>query len=107
MTFNAGKTSTIAAAAGTVLTIGGDPATTGNQNARLILGANAVAQFDQATDTGVVLVGASSTISVFDVDSTSQLVVAGGTLRDFQDQLFNLTAGVGRTTVNAGHTRFQ
>ncbi len=64
VTFNAGKTSTIAAAAGTVLTIGGDPATTGNQNARLILGANAVAQFGSATDTGVVLVGASSTISV-------------------------------------------
>ncbi len=104
VTFNAGKTSTIAAAAGTVLTIGGDPATTGNQNARLILGANAVAQFGSATDTGVVLVGASSTINVFDVDSTSQLVVAGGTLRDFQDQLFNLTAGVGRTTVNAGAT---
>ena len=104
VTFNAGKTSTIAAAAGATLTIGGDPGTTGNQNARLIVGANAVAQFGSATDTGVVRIGASSNISLLDVHLTAQLVVAGGTLRDLQDQLFNLTSAVGRTTVNAGAT---
>ncbi len=104
VTFNAGKTSTLAAAAGTVLTIGGDPNTTGNQNARLIFGVNSVAQFGSATDTGVVRVGASSNLSFLDIAPTSELVVAGGTLRDFQDQLFNLTAGVRRTTVNSGAT---
>lgn len=101
--FNSGKTSTLSAAAGTTLTIGGD-VSIGNQPARIVIGPNAVAQFGTATDTGVILVGMSSTISPFDVDPSSSIVVAGGTLRDFQDQLSSLTFAARSITVNAGAT---
>lgn len=104
ITFAAGKTSTLAAATGTTLTIGGDTSVVGNQPARIILGANAVAQFGSATDTGVISIGASSNINLSDIDPTSRMVIAGGTVRDVQDQLFNLTAGVSSITINAGAT---
>lgn len=112
VTFAAGTTSTLAAAAGKTLTVGGDPgvpgdtstSSTGNLPARIIIGANAVAQFGSATDTGTIQIGMSSSISPFDIDPTSSVVVAGGTLRDLQDQLWFLTGVASSVTVNAGGT---
>lgn len=112
VTFAAGTTSTLSAAAGKTLTIGGDPgvpgdtstSSTGNQPARIVIGANAVAQFGSATDTGTIQIGMSSTINPSDIDSTSSIVVAGGTLRDLQDQLWFLTGVASSVTVNAGAT---
>jgi len=110
--FNSNKTSTISASTGTTLTIGGDPglpgdpfaSSTGNLPARIVIGPNAVAQFGTATDTGTIQIGASSTIRPFDIDPSSHIVVAGGTLRDLNDQLAILTFFAASTTVNAGAT---
>lgn len=112
VTFNANKTSILSAAAGKTLTLGGDPgvpgdtstSSTGNLPARVILGANAVAQFGSATETGTIQIGMSSNISLVDIDPTSALVVAGGTLKDVQDQLFNILAATSSVTINTGAT---
>lgn len=100
MTFNANKTSTLAAAAGTTLTLGGDPNISGNTNTALTFGANAVAQFGTATDTGTIRIGASATAPT--IAASSSLVVGGGTLQDFQDSLWNVLANVDSLTINAG-----
>ena len=103
LTFAANKTSTLAAATGTTLTLGGD-AGTGNFPTNLFIGPGAVAQFGSATDTGTIMIGRSSLISFGAADPTASIVVAGGTLKDFQDQLSFVTAGASSTTVNAGAT---
>ena len=105
ITFNPALTSTLAAAAGTTLTIGGDPANPGAPlPARMTFGPNAVAQFGTTTDTGVIQIGNSSTISPLDIDPSSRIVVAGGTLRDLNSQLWFLTGVASSVTVNAGAT---
>ncbi len=103
LTFAANKTSTLAAATGTTLTLGGD-AGTGNFPTNLFIDPGAVAQFGSATDTGTIMIGRSSLISFGAADPTASIVVAGGTLKDFQDQLSFVTAGASSTTVNAGAT---
>ena len=50
------------------------------------------------------MIGRSSLISFGAADPTASIVVAGGTLKDFQDQLSFVTAGASSTTVNAGAT---
>ena len=104
LTFNANKTSILAAAAGTTLTLGGDPNISGNTATALTFGANAVAQFGSATDTGTIRIGASSNSPT--IDSSSSVVVAGGKLQDFQDALWHVLSGVntyaGPTNVTAG-----
>ena len=88
ITFNADKTSTLSAATGQTVTLTGNSVT---------LGANAVAQFGSATDTGTIVYAAGAT-----ADPTSSIVVAGGTLRDSGGSLVGLTFGAASTTVNAG-----
>ena len=63
-----------------------------------------MAQFGSATDTGTIQIAMSSTISAFDIDQTSRIVVAGGTLRDLQTSLWFLTGVASSVTVNAGAT---
>ena len=103
LTFADSKTSILAAATGTTLTLGGN-ASTGNFNTAINIGAGATAQFGSASETGTIVVGRSALISFGSVDPTASIVVAGGTLQDFQDQLSFLTAGAASTTVNAGAT---
>ena len=79
-------TSTLSAASGQTLTL---PNSIG-------LGVNAVARFGSTTDTGTILYGA-----VTSADPSSSVVVAGGTLRDLNDSLVDLTFQAS-TTVNAG-----
>ena len=102
LTFNANKTSILAAAAGTTLTLGGDPNISGNTATNFTLGANAVAQFGTATDTGTIRIGASSNTPT--IDFSSSVVVAGGKLQDFQDGLWQVLSGVNSLTINAGAT---
>ncbi len=99
LTFASGATSTLSAATGTVLTLGG---AAGNTNTAFTIGANSVAVFGSATDTGTIRINASSQIP--SVAATSAVVVAGGTLQDFQDALWQVLANTGSTTVNAGAT---
>jgi len=102
LTFSANTTSTLSAAAGTVLTLGGDPNTTGNQNTAFTMGANSVAVFGSATDSGTVRINASSQSPT--VDSSSAVIVAGGTLQDLQDSLWQVLGATGSVIVNAGAT---
>ena len=89
ITFNAGKTSTLSTATGQTVTL--TNATT------VTLGANAIANFGAATDTGTIIYGAGAT-----VDPTASIVVAGGKLQDSGDSLVGLTFAAASTTVNAG-----
>ncbi len=92
--FAAGTTSTLAAATGTTMTIGSPVS-----NFKLDTGATAV--FGSPTDNGVILF---SSLFFPDVEPTSAVVVAGGTLQDNQNNLWQLLGFTGSVTVNAGAT---
>jgi autotransporter-associated beta strand protein len=104
LTFAANKTSILAAATGTTLTLGGDPSISGNTATNFTVGSNAVIQIGTATDTGTIRFGASSNLPTVDPFAPPSLVIAGGTLQDFQDSLWNLLANVTSVTVNSGAT---
>ena len=87
ITFNANKTSTLSAATGQTVTL----------TNFVTLGANAVAQFGAATDTGTIIYQAGTS-----ADPTASIVVAGGTMRDSGNSLVGLTFDTASTTVNAG-----
>ena len=87
--------STLAAATGTTLTIG---TTTSN----FMLDAGATAVFGTPTDAGTILF--SGSFFSPSVDTSSAVVVAGGTLRDYQSGLWQLLFGTGSVTVNSGAT---
>ena len=89
ITFNAGKTSTLSAATGQTVTL--------TNAGTVTLGANAVAQFGAASDTGTIVYAAGAS-----VDPTASVVVAGGTLKDSGNSLVGLTFAAASTTVNAG-----
>ncbi len=105
ITFNAGKDEHPVSRGRHHSTIGGDPGSTGNSagacDPRCRIGSRLSAR--QPTPASIQI-GASSTISPLDVDPTSSVVVAGGTLKDTQDQLFNILAATGAVTVNSGAT---
>src|ERR1700710_2504821 len=86
ISFADNTTSVLSAASGQTLTL---PNSVG-------LGVNAVAQFATATDPGPILYGAFTTSN-----PTSSVVVAGGRLKDLNDNLVGLTFQAS-TTVNAG-----
>jgi autotransporter-associated beta strand protein len=91
--FATGATSTIAAAAGQTLTLGGPNFRLGNPNAHAIFGSG--------TDTGTVVLAPTSPISA---NSSSNIEVAGGTLRF--GNLLGASVGqfLGSVTVDAGAT---
>jgi autotransporter-associated beta strand protein len=86
ISFADNTTSVLSAASGQTLTL---PNSVG-------LGVNAVAQFGTTTDTGTILYGAFTS-----ADPSSSVVVAGGRLKDLNDNLVGLTFQAS-TTVNAG-----
>ncbi|MBS0249256.1 MAG: hypothetical protein JSR61_21795, partial [Proteobacteria bacterium] len=102
LSFANNKTSILAAATGTTLTLGGDPNISGNTATNFTVGSNAVIQFGTTSDTGTIRYGASSQQAT--INGLSSVVIGGGRLQDFQDSLWWLLANVTSLTVNAGAT---
>ena len=101
LSFADNKTSILAAATGTTLTLGGS-STTGNTATNFTVGNNGVIQFGTSTDTGTIRFGASSQLPT--INGLSSVVIAGGTLQDYQDSLWYLLANVSSVTVASGAT---
>jgi autotransporter-associated beta strand protein len=99
LSFADNKTSILAAAAGTTLTLGG---AAGNTNTNFTVGNNAVLQFGTATDSGTIRFGASSLPPT--INGSSSIVVAGGVLQDFQDSLATLLGNIASVRIEAGAT---
>ena len=92
LTFAANATSTLAATSGSLA-----------QTGPLTIGANAVARFNSATDSGTI------TLQTFlgppgIVDPTASVEILGGTLNGLPPRLFPLTGTVASTTVASGAT---
>ncbi len=104
LVFANNKTGILAAAAGTTLTLGGDPNISGNIATNFTAGSNAVIQFGTTTDTGTIRYGASSNLATFDSLAPPSVVVAGGTLQDLQSSLWWLFANSTSLTINSGAT---